>query len=139
MRFIRNKEEFQALELCNGKIDCDGALIPQKLREIIHTAKEEGLVVPCEYGDGISKDQEYRRYDNRFIQTTHWSITGKCNYRCRHCYMSAPRAGTTGFAASKVRVMRYCGPLTCAMSMDSRPDPKCVCTRATGTFCGRAF
>ncbi len=90
VRFIRNEEEFQALKLCNGKIDCDGVLIPQKLREIIHTTKEEGLVVPCEYGDGISEDQEYRRYDNRFIRTAQWSITGKCNYRCRHCYMSAP-------------------------------------------------
>ncbi len=29
---------------------------------------------------------------NRFVRTAHWSITGKCNYRCRHCYMSAPDA-----------------------------------------------
>ncbi|WP_289466325.1 radical SAM protein, partial [Klebsiella pneumoniae] len=28
----------------------------------------------------------------RYIRTAHWSITGRCNYRCKHCYMSAPDA-----------------------------------------------
>lgn len=41
--FIRNEAEFQALELCNGKIDCDGALVLQRLRDIINAAKEQGL------------------------------------------------------------------------------------------------
>ncbi len=88
--FLRDETEFRAMELCNGRIDCDGALIPQKLRALIHIAEEKGIVKACEYGDSISEDQEYRRYENRFIRTAHWSITGKCNYRCRHCYMSAP-------------------------------------------------
>lgn len=41
---------------------------------------------------GIAPEQSYRLYSNRFIQTLHWSITGRCNYRCQHCYMSAPDA-----------------------------------------------
>ena len=36
--------------------------------------------------------QRYRFYDARCKQMVQWSITGKCNYRCRHCFMSAPHA-----------------------------------------------
>ncbi len=55
-------------------------------------AVERDIVEPCSYGEGLAPDQEYRQYQNRFIRTAHWSITGKCNYKCRHCYMSAPEA-----------------------------------------------
>ncbi len=88
--FLKNEESLQALELCNGRIDCDGTLIPERLRKMIHTAEENGFVEACAYGDTISADQEYRKYENRFIRRAHWSITGKCNYNCRHCNMSAP-------------------------------------------------
>ncbi len=27
-----------------------------------------------------------------FKESVQWSITGRCNYRCRHCFMSAPHA-----------------------------------------------
>ena len=26
------------------------------------------------------------------MQTVHWSVTGRCNYRCKHCFMSVPEA-----------------------------------------------
>ena len=26
------------------------------------------------------------------LRLVHWAITGRCNYRCRHCFMSAPEA-----------------------------------------------
>ncbi len=90
--FIRDKDEFAALELCNGLIDLDGALIPQKQKDIIKMALERGIVEECEYGNTITEDQKYKKYPNRYIRCAHWSITGKCNYRCKHCYMSAPEA-----------------------------------------------
>ncbi|MCD8338283.1 MAG: radical SAM protein [Lachnospiraceae bacterium] len=90
VHFLKDKDEFRALELCNGRINCDGVLVPPRVREFIRTNEEKGFVEACAYGDSITEDQEYRRYENRFIWTAHWSITGKCNYRCRHCYMSAP-------------------------------------------------
>jgi radical SAM protein with 4Fe4S-binding SPASM domain len=37
-------------------------------------------------------DQEYVFYENRYLKMVFWSLTGHCNYRCRHCYMSAPHA-----------------------------------------------
>lgn len=40
----------------------------------------------------IDAAQQYRYHNNRFISAVHWAVTGKCNYRCRRCYMSAPHA-----------------------------------------------
>ncbi len=50
------------------------------------------VIVPCEAGNAIAPEQEYYCYPSRYIRAAHWSITGRCNYRCKHCYMSAPNA-----------------------------------------------
>jgi MoaA/NifB/PqqE/SkfB family radical SAM enzyme len=34
--------------------------------------------------------QEYRFFKARFKERVQWSITGKCNYCCKHCFLSAP-------------------------------------------------
>lgn len=87
-----SREEFDALSICNGKCDCDLGIVPERTKDMIRKAVEKEIVEPCGYGEGLSPDQEYRQYPNRYIRTAHWSITGKCNYKCRHCYMSAPEA-----------------------------------------------
>lgn len=84
--------EMQALQLCNGLINVDMPLISADIRNLIKLAADHGWVAPCEYGDAVRPEQEYRRYPARYIRTAHWSITGHCNYRCKHCYMSAPDA-----------------------------------------------
>ena len=89
--FITAKE-MQALQLCNGMIDTSLPLIPQELRDILVKAEQRNIIIPCERGDAIRPEQEYKLYPCRYIRTAHWSITGHCNYRCKHCYMSAPDA-----------------------------------------------
>ena len=88
-RFIR-REEMDALRLCNGRVDLD--IVPAGLRELALRFEQLGIVERCEPGAAIEPQQEYRRYPSRYIRTAHWSVTGRCNYRCRHCYMSAPDA-----------------------------------------------
>ena len=39
--------------------------------------------------DLVSENQKYRKYPNPYFECVHWAVTGRCNYRCRHCYMSA--------------------------------------------------
>ena len=90
-KFI-SAEEMQTLQYCCGTIDLDIPLIPEKCRELLPILVKYEIVHPCEPGDRIAPRQEYRFYHNRYIKTAHWSITGKCNYRCKHCYMSAPDA-----------------------------------------------
>lgn len=90
-RFITAKE-MQALQLCNGLIDVDLPLIPQEIRDMLAVIEKNGFIHACERGDAIAPEQEYKCYPARYIRTAHWSITGRCNYRCKHCYMSAPDA-----------------------------------------------
>lgn len=89
--FITAKE-MEALKLCNGLIDVDLPLVPGELRELIRRAEKQGWVAPCGRGDDIRQDQACKLYPARYIRTAHWSITGHCNYRCKHCCMSAPDA-----------------------------------------------
>ncbi|MBR2718396.1 MAG: radical SAM protein [Clostridia bacterium] len=84
--------EMQALQLCNGLIDVSLSVIPRELRDILAEAEKRGMIIPCQRGDTIDAEQVYRLYPARYIRTAHWSITGRCNYRCKHCYMSAPDA-----------------------------------------------
>lgn len=87
--FITSKE-MQALELCDGEIDVSDVFIPDSLKELIDEAVQKGTVEPCQKGNVLKEIQKYRKYPCRYIRSAHWSITGKCNYKCRHCYMSAP-------------------------------------------------
>ena len=83
-------QQMQALELCDGEIDVSNIFIPETLKELIAEAAEKGIIEQCKKGEGFKDIQKYRKYQNRYISSAHWSITGKCNYKCRHCYMSAP-------------------------------------------------
>ena len=87
-----SEDFFRALSFCDGGFDCDSALLPPLYRQLIGLAVKKGAVVSCEKGDGLTEKQKYKLYPCKFMDTAHWSITGKCNMRCRHCYMSAPQA-----------------------------------------------
>ena len=58
--------------------------------QIMKQLVEAGFADLCEAPRGLTEEQKYRFFPNRFIRAVHWAITGKCNCRCRHCYMSAP-------------------------------------------------
>lgn len=84
-----DKGTFAALDLCNGRIDLALPLVPQSIRDSVKKLEAQGIVALCAPGEGIAERQKYRRYPNRFMQSAHWSITGRCNCKCRHCYLSA--------------------------------------------------
>ena len=86
------KREFEALSLCDGVTPAGTLFTPSDLLAIIKKAEENGVIEECHSGETLDPIQEYRFYDSRYIRMAHWSMTGKCNYRCRHCFMSAPDA-----------------------------------------------
>lgn len=54
---------------------------------------EQGILEQSE--EPLPAMQPWQRYDvfpSRYLETVHWSITGKCNFNCRHCLVSAPDA-----------------------------------------------
>lgn len=87
-----SSNEMEVLQLCNGRIDFSLPLISKTIREMAVRFEKAGIVEQCEKGDSIRPEQEYHLYPARYINTAHWSVTGRCNYRCKHCYMSAPDA-----------------------------------------------
>lgn len=85
-------QEMEALKLCSGRIETDLPLIPQEIRDLLPAIEKHGIIRSAAEGETIRPEQEYRSYPARYIRTAHWSVTGRCNYRCKHCYMSAPDA-----------------------------------------------
>ncbi|WPL16489.1 Antilisterial bacteriocin subtilosin biosynthesis protein AlbA [Thiorhodovibrio winogradskyi] len=83
---------FQALSLCDGKTPIAFPLVSSSLIERVHRLIDAGVAQACDPGAKLAGEQAYRQTQARFIDLVHWSITGKCNLRCRHCYMEAPRA-----------------------------------------------
>ncbi len=87
---ILDRKTFSLLELCNGKIDFCAVYLMEEQKKKLDSLHERGIIQVSERPAEADRVQNYRRADNLFIRSIHWSVTGKCNLRCRHCYMSAP-------------------------------------------------
>ena len=110
-----SSEEFQLLLLCDGETDLSNVDFTNEMKRALKKFETDHLIEKCEYKEPLNFDQYYRYYDNRYVQTVFWSITGKCNYRCRHCYMDAPDAAlgevSTAEALDFIDQMAECGVL----------------------------
>lgn len=82
---------FHALAFCNGGFDADSALVLPAHRKIIAALAQSGIVRPAAPGEVLSMRQRYVKADMRIVGKALWSLTGLCNLRCRHCYLSAPQ------------------------------------------------
>lgn len=85
-----NKFTYTVLSLCNGKVP-DSLLLPSQ-QKIVEKMLNYGVVEEQDTPAFISENQGYKSAACQRISSAHWSITGKCNLRCKHCYMSAPQA-----------------------------------------------
>lgn len=87
-----DEKQFRVLALCDGRTELADGLLTESEQAFLNELMEEKIVSSCGEPDPVKPGQEYRRYGNRYIQSVQWSVTGRCNYRCRHCYMDAPDA-----------------------------------------------
>lgn len=87
-----SEAEMNVLWFCDGTIDLNLPVIPESVREIADLAERNGVIRRVSGGETRDLEESYTAYPNKYIEAAHWSVTGKCNYRCRHCYMSAPDA-----------------------------------------------
>ena len=86
-----NEKGFRALSFCNGQIDLDTVFLDQDQKRYLQDAKEGGVIEFTErLSEPLKETQVYRKAENKYVNSIHWSVTGHCNLRCRHCYMSAP-------------------------------------------------
>lgn len=107
------REQFRLFYSCDGKHDVDMEAMSEEERAFFEHIVQDGFAAPCEEGQTLRPDQEYHYYDNRFKNEVHWSITGRCNYKCKHCFMSAPDAKfghpTTEQCLDLIAQMEECG------------------------------
>lgn len=86
-----DKPTFLTLLRCNGAEDVDTAALDEKRRGLLDELVKEGALEASEAPlPRLNPEQRYVFYPAIYMQSIHWSITGKCNYRCRHCLVSAP-------------------------------------------------
>ena len=86
------EHEWELFESCDGNTAVDWENLPEKDRELYIHWEKNGFIKQCEKGEKLRPYQEYRFYNARFKENIQWSITGRCNYKCRHCFMSAPHS-----------------------------------------------
>ena len=86
------KDQFILLMRCDGAHETDEDLLTEKEREFLKTSAERGVIRPAGFGEFLRPEQEYKVYPALYKKQAHWSITGACNLKCRHCFMSAPHA-----------------------------------------------
>lgn len=108
-----NREQFGVVYHCDGQHDLDEEELTEGGRSFLAELVKKGFVSCGETQGKLKPYQEYVYYDNRFKESVQWSVTGKCNYRCRHCFMSAPDAKyghpTKEQCLTLIRQMEECG------------------------------
>lgn len=107
--------QFSVLMLCDGvtplhreQLHCDENAALQQFVDC-------GLVAAVDEPRPLQEEQRFCFYENRFIQRLMWSVTGACNYRCRHCFVDGPERKehglSTGEALAVIDQMAACGVL----------------------------
>ncbi|MBR2761499.1 MAG: radical SAM protein [Solobacterium sp.] len=84
--------EYTLLLRCDGAHDLGGEEVTQEEQARLNRFLQEGLIHEAEPGELLQEHQVYKTYPARYRKEVHWSVTGACNLRCRHCFMSAPQA-----------------------------------------------
>ena len=77
-------EEFLFFIKCDGATEIDPAIIPAP-----EWAHREGVVSLCAGTRQLLPEQTYKLFANRRFHYVEVSITGRCNFRCKHCFNAA--------------------------------------------------
>ena len=86
------REELLLFLQCDGAHDIDEESFDEETKKTFQLLKNSGAIQPALFGDYILPKQEYKQYPADYKRNVHWSITGACNLKCQHCFMSAPHA-----------------------------------------------
>lgn len=87
---LLSRDEFAVLLCCDGITEFSG-ISDENVEDIIRRMLDDGVIVAGEVQSPIKDVQKFKKHPNGHIHSVIWSITGDCNLRCRHCYMSGGR------------------------------------------------
>ena len=89
--FFFSKEEYSLLLDCDGQTEIEPETLNENDQKIFRSFFSGDLIRPCGE-ESLMPRREYHLYENYYRDNVQFSITGRCNYRCKHCFMSAPHA-----------------------------------------------
>lgn len=96
------QDGFYVAESCDGMTDFDSvAFLPRHIM-ILDKFIAEGIAIACSQGEEPEPGQRYRMAKNPLIRGLLWSVTGRCNLKCRHCFMEAPSGRFGDFSRPQV-------------------------------------
>ena len=84
--------QMQAIELMTSKgVSLDEKILPKSFRNAAEKLLNLKILVECDKSEGLTDFQKYKYADCKMSHVLTWSITGNCNLRCRHCYISSDK------------------------------------------------
>lgn len=83
---------YRLLMRCDAVQEVDPDACGEREQRFLAQALQEGVIREAGLWDFLQEAQQYRAYPARYRREAHWSVTGECNLKCRHCFMSAPHA-----------------------------------------------
>lgn len=87
------KIPFIDLLSCNGEEDVDLSAFSEEGRQTLQKLLSDDIIEQSATAlPPLENWQRYRVFPSRYLSSILWSVTGKCNFRCRHCLISAPGA-----------------------------------------------
>ena len=85
-------EIYDLLLKCDAGHDLDPEHFSEREKRLIAEFEASGMIRRASWLDFLLPEQKYHVYPARYRENVHWSVTGLCNLKCRHCFMSAPHA-----------------------------------------------
>ena len=85
-----DKEAYRVVYALDGLHDIDEEILTERQKNLLDHLIEMKIAEPASGTERLEPHQEYRKYPGMYKKSVQWSITGRCNYNCRHCFMSAP-------------------------------------------------
>ena len=87
-----NREQYEVLLRADGMSDMHVEELTESQTELLEELVKDEVLTELAPDDRarLAPFQEYVAFPSRYIMQAHWSITGRCNYRCKHCMVSSP-------------------------------------------------
>lgn len=116
---ILSPHSFHVLKRCDGETPVSNELLTQQEQRLLESFQRQGIVERLNSPCPLSEKQNCRQFSNNAIFSAKWSITGRCNYQCRHCFLSAETKKTemnTQWCKSVIDQMEECGVCSVALT-----------------------
>ena len=90
VHFLPPVADSRILFRCNGKNDLDPGMLTEMQRTALEELERTGMLTVTACMNPMLHPIPRKVFPCRYTEGVHWSLTGKCNFNCKHCFQSAP-------------------------------------------------